>query len=77
MGASTQYRANLDGKFKVDIALRTPHHCGESPRETHQEMTELNSRFYYGLRLLLKCGHFHATERNMSALVFPLAIADT
>ena len=76
MGASTQYRANLDGKFKVDIALRTPHHCGESPRETHQEMTELNSRFYYGLKLLLKCGHFHVTQRNIS-LVFSLAIADT
>ena len=47
-----------------------------SVRETHQEMTELNSRFYYGLRLLLKCGHFHVTQRNIS-LVFSLAIADT
>ena len=39
-------------------------------------MTELNSHFYYGLRLLLKCGHFHATQRN-SSLVFSLAVADT
>ena len=27
MRASTH--ANLDGKFKVDLALRTPHHCSE------------------------------------------------
>ena len=39
-------------------------------------MTELNSRFYYGLRLLLKCGHFHATQRNIS-LVFSLSIASS
>ena len=58
------------------LALQTPRHCDKGPGETHQEMTELNSRFYYGLRLLLKCGHFHATQRNIS-LVFSLSIADT
>ena len=58
------------------LALRTSHHRVKSPSETHQEMTELNSRFYYGLGLLLKCGHFHATQRNTSLLFF-LAIADT
>ena len=54
--------------LQLTLALQTPRHC--------EDMTELNSHFYYGLRLLLKCGHFHATQRNM-ALVFSLSIADT
>ena len=64
------------GNLQSNLALRTPHHCDKSPGETHQEMIELNSRFYNGLRLLLKCGHFHATQRNTS-LVFSLSTADT
>ena len=75
IGASTQYRANLDGKFAVESrpADTSPF---KSPGETHQEMTELNSRFYNGLRPLLKCGHFHTTQRNTS-LVSSLSTADT
>ena len=46
------------------LALQTPRHCDKGPGETHQEMTELNARFYCGLRLLLKCGHFHAPSET-------------